>query len=215
MQERTVPFLITAAGSRAEMYRAVVRGLNIEYEPILENGIPAFLEWNDLLVEANRAQPGARVLPQQQVLVADAANQFFTDLFEPIDQAPALRGHDDEKIILFNRIIDHARRDGGQAIQTACRAAGLGTRAIAGLLRTIGWYRQKIESHEFTGAAVARGYRTFLLQPGGRGGHRYFTGESQSRPYRMRGVVRYRNVARFFTPTEITQQMVRCLRLVH
>ena len=42
MNERTVPFLITAAGSRAEMCRAVVRGLNVEYEPIFENGLPAF-----------------------------------------------------------------------------------------------------------------------------------------------------------------------------
>src|SRR5438552_5203150 len=75
MQERTVPFLITAAGSRALMCRAVVRGLNIEYEPILENGVSAFLEWHELLAEANRAHPGATVLPQQQVLVADAANQ--------------------------------------------------------------------------------------------------------------------------------------------
>jgi type I restriction-modification system DNA methylase subunit len=59
---------------------------------------------------------------------------------------------------------------------------------------------------------VARGYRTFLLQPGGKGGHRYFTGESQSRSYRVGGVLRYRNVARFFTPTEITQQMVKLAR---
>jgi hypothetical protein len=49
MQERTVPFLITAAGNRAEMFRAVVRGLNIEYEPIREGGLPAFLEWSELL----------------------------------------------------------------------------------------------------------------------------------------------------------------------
>src|SRR5438045_2180160 len=48
MQQRTVPFLITAAGSRAEMCRAVVHGLNIEYEPIRLNGRPAFLEWNEL-----------------------------------------------------------------------------------------------------------------------------------------------------------------------
>ncbi len=212
MQERTVPFLITAAGSRAEMCRAVVRGLNIEYEPILQNGVPAFLEWNELLTEASSAQPAAIVLPQQQVLVADAANQFFTDLFELIDQAPALRGQDDQKIILLNRIIDHARGDGEQAIQAACHAGGLGSRATTRILRTIGWYRQKIESNEFTGAAVARGYRTFLVQPGGRSGHRYFTGESQSRPYRVRGVLRYRNVARFFTPTEITQQMVKLAR---
>jgi len=212
MQERTVPFLITAAGSRAEMCRAVVRGLNIEYEPIRDNGVPAFLEWHELLAEAGHAQPTATVLPRQQVLVADAANQFFTDLFEPIDQAPALRGQDDRKIILFNHIIDQARRDGGQAIHSACRGAGLGARVIGRVLKTIEWYRQKIESHEFSGAAVARGYRTFLLQPGGRGAHRYFTGESQSRPYRVGRVLRYRNVARFFTPTEITQQMVKLVR---
>jgi len=212
MQERTVPFLITAAGNRAEMCRAVVRGLNIEYEPILEHGVPAFLEWYELLAEADRAQPAATVLPQQEVLVADTASQFFTDLFEPIDQSSALRRQDEQKIILFNRIIDHARRDGQEAIRAECSTAGLGLRATTRILRTIGWYRQKIESDEFTGTAVARGYRTFLLQPAGHGGHRNFTGVSQSRPYRRGGVLRYRNVARFFTPTEIIQQMVRLAR---
>lgn len=212
MQERTVPFLITAAGSRAEMCRAVVRGLNVEYEPIQQNGRPAFLEWNELLAEAGQAQPAAVVSPQQQVLVADLANQFFTDLFGSIDRVAALRNKDDQKIILFNHIIDHARHEGEAGLQSACRQLGLGTQAIRRVLKTIAWYRRKIESQEFTGAAVARGYRNFLLQPGGRGGHRYFTGESQSRAYRTRGVVRYRNVARYFTPTEIAQQMVRLAR---
>ena len=82
-------------------------------------------------------------------------------------------------------------------------------RSVGRVLKTIALYRQKIESREFTGAAVARGYRTFLLQPGGRGTHRFFTGESQSRAYYVKGLVRYRNVARYFTPTEIIQQMVR------
>ena len=212
MQERTVPFLITAAGDRAEMCRAVVHGLNIEYEPIRQKGVPAFLEWNELLAEAGQLQPTATVSPQQQVLVADLANQFFTDLFTSIDRAAALRKKDDEKIILFNRIVDYARQDGEAGIQFACRKAGLRARSIQRVLRTIALYRQKIESEEFTGAAVARGYRTFLLQPGGRGSHRYFTGESQSRAYRVNGVVRYRNVARYFTPTEIAQQMVRLAR---
>ena len=81
MQERTVPFLITAAGNRAEMCRAIVRGLNIEYEPIQHRGAPAFLEWHELLAEADQAGLGAAVPPQRQVLVADLANQFFTDLF--------------------------------------------------------------------------------------------------------------------------------------
>ena len=81
MQERTVPFLITAAGSRAEMCRAVVRGLNIEYEPIRDRGVPAFLEWDELLAESGQTRGALAVPPRQQVLVADLANQFFTDLF--------------------------------------------------------------------------------------------------------------------------------------
>src|SRR5438552_10378213 len=66
MQERTVPFLITAAGNRAEMCRAVVRGLNVEYEPIRQGDLPAFLEWEELLAEAGPTQPTAVVSRQQQ-----------------------------------------------------------------------------------------------------------------------------------------------------
>jgi hypothetical protein len=212
MQERTVPFLLTAAGSRAEMCRAVVRGLNVEYEPILRDRMPAFLEWHELLAETGQVQPMVALQPQQQVLVADAAKQFFGDLYSPIDHAAALRARDDQKIILFNRVIDLARRQRETEIQAACARAGMGTRAAGRLLKTIGWYRQKIASDEFTGAAVARGYRTFLLQPGGRGSHRFFTGVAQSRPYRVGRTIHYRNVARYFTPTEIIQQMVRLAR---
>src|SRR5438128_10286117 len=68
MQERTVPFLITAAGNRAEMCRAVVRGLNVEYEAIRHGNVPAFLEWHELLAEAGQTRPGAVVARQQQVL---------------------------------------------------------------------------------------------------------------------------------------------------
>src|SRR5207245_8202676 len=57
--------------------------------------------------------------------------------------------------------------------------------------------------------AIPRRYRPFLHPPGGGGTDRFFTGESQSRPYRANGLVRYREVARYFTPTEIIQQMVR------
>ena len=209
MRERTVPFLITAAGERAEMCRAVVRGLNVEYEPIRQAGALAFLEWDELLAEAGQTGPAAVVTAQQQVLVADLANQFFTDLFAQIDRVPSFRKRDEQKIILFNRIIDHARHDDGAGLRLACRQQGLGMAAVRRVLKTIGLYRQKIESNEFTGPAVARGYRTFLLQPGGRGAHRFFTGEAQSRPYQANGVVRYRNAARYFTPTEVTQQMVR------
>src|SRR5437016_1866418 len=209
MQERTVPFLITAAGNRAEMCRAVVRGLNIEYEPIQQGGLPAFLEWEELLAEAGQTQLAAVISRQQQVLVADLANQFFADLFGSIDRVKALRNKDDQKIILFNRIIDDARQDGEAAIRSACQQFGVDARSVSRALKTIALYQQKIDSGEFTGAAVARGYRTFLLQPGGRGAHRFFSGESQSRAYRINNVVRYRNVARYLTPTEIIQQMVR------
>lgn len=209
MQERTVPFLITAAGTRAEMYRAVVRGLNIEYELIQDGNRPAFLEWNELLAEAGQRKPDEVVSRQHQVLVSELANQFFTELFAAIDDVAVLRNKDDQKIILFNRVIDCARNGGDSFIVAVCRENGLKKRSIARVLKTISVYRQKIESREFTGAAVAHGYRSFLLQPGGRGAHRFFTGESQSRAYRTRGKVRYRNVARYFTPTEIIQQMVR------
>lgn len=209
MQERTVPFLITAAGERAEMCRAVVRGLNIEYEPIRLDNRPAFLEWGELLAEAGQGRPGEVVSPRQDVLVADLANQFFTDLFVSIDQVAALRKQDDEKIILFNQIIDRARQADERGVQLVCERFGLGSQAVRRVVKTISAYRQKIASQEFSGAAVARGYRKFLLQPGGRGSHRYFTGESQARAYRVGGAVRYRNVARYFTPTEIAQQMVR------
>jgi hypothetical protein len=209
MQERTVPFLITAAGTRAEMCRAVVRGLNVEYEPIRQGGVPAFLEWDELLAEAGPTQPAVVVSRQQQMLVAELANQFFTELFGSIDRVTALREKDDQKIILFNRIIDRARQGGEAGIRSVCRQFGVDLRSLGCVLKTIALYRQKIDSGEFGGAAVARGYRTFLLQPGGRGVHRFFTGKSQSRPYRVNGLVRYREVARYFTPTEITQQMVR------
>src|SRR5260221_523026 len=146
MQERTVPFLITAAGTRAEMFRAVVRGLNVEYEPIWQGGVPAFLEWDELLAEAGPTQPAAVVSRQQQVLVADLATQFFTELFGSIDQVRALRDKDDQKIILFNRIIDRARQGEEARIRSVCRRSGVDLRSVGRVLKTIALYRQKIES---------------------------------------------------------------------
>jgi hypothetical protein len=169
MQERTVPFFITVVGERAEMCRAVVRGLNIEYEPIRHEGRPAFLAWQELLSEAEQMRPSAAVRATQQVVVADVARQFFNDLYEPLNTAASLRGKDDQKILLFNAIIDHARHRQSARIQTECAVAGVGPRAIAQELKTIALYREKIEANEFVGPAVARGYRSFLLQPGGRG----------------------------------------------
>jgi hypothetical protein len=209
MREMTVPFLIVAAGGRAEMHRAVARGLNIAYEPIVHGGAPGFLEWHELQAEAEAMAPPGALRADQQVLIADVARQFFIELYEAIENVPALRRKDDQKIILLNQIIDLAREGAEAAIRRACLRAGLKQRATSQVLNRIDRYREKIEANEFSGPAVARGYRNFLVQPGGRGGHQYFTGESQHRPYRAGCTVRYRNVARYFTPTEIIQQMVR------
>jgi hypothetical protein len=207
MQERTVPFLLVSAGTRAEMRRAVIRGLNIEYEPILDSGRPAFLEWEELETEARRL--AGTIGEQHPILKAEAAQQFFEDLYAAIHSAPALRRKDDRKIVLFNHVIDYARAGAPSKVRATCLSAGLTPRAAQRVLRAIAQYQQKVEANEFSGPAVARGYRTFLLQPGGRGAHEYFTGESQNRPYLVGGRVRYRNVARYFTPGEVIQQMVR------
>ena len=209
MREMTVPFLIVAAGGRAEMHRAVARGLNLAYEPIFQQGAPAFLEWHELEAEAAAMAPPGALRADQQVLIADVARQFFTDLYEAIEDVSALQKKDDQKIVLLNDLIDLAR-DGAMAeVPRTCLSRGLKQRATSKVLQHIDRYREKIEANEFSGPAVARGYRNFLVQPGGRGGHDYFTGESQHRPYRTGRSVRYRNVARYFTPTEIVQQMVR------
>jgi hypothetical protein len=207
MRGMTVPFLIVAAGSRAEMRRAVAHGLNIDYETITQDGKPAFLEWHELTAEAQRI--AGPIGEEQQVLKADAAQQFFADLYSAIESAVPLRKKDDQKIILFNRIIALARENQGNVILRQCRRVGLGSRAQNKISRALSWYTEKVETNEFSGPAVARGYRNFLVQPAGRGGHHYFTGQSQHRPYRQGRAVRYRNVARYFTPTEVIQQMVR------
>ena len=99
--------------------------LNVEYEPIRKMGRPAFLEWRELLEEAARMQPGVSVPREEQVLVADAANQFFHDLYASIDEVPALCGKDDRKIILFNDIIASARIGDQETIDDVCRAASM------------------------------------------------------------------------------------------
>ncbi len=224
MREMTVPFLVIAAGSRAEMRRAVAEGLNIEYRPILENGEPAFLEWNELLEAAARVpvfglpaeQPDlfpevtpAATVGQDEVLRADAARQFFEDVYSAIDSAASLRNKDDRKIMLLNDVIELARRNQVGRIRKACADAGLSKKAMGNVLEALSWYEEKVQSDEFSGAAVARGYRNFLVQPGGRGSHWYFTGETQHRPSVINGKVSYREVARYFTPPEVIQQMVR------
>jgi N-6 DNA Methylase len=207
IREMTVPFLIVAAGERVEMLRAVAKGLNIEYEQIAQDGRPAFLEWHELQAEAERI--GGPVEETQPVLKADAARQFFDDLYRAIDSSAALREKDDQKIMLFNRIIDLARQNRKHLIERECAKVGVGKLAVKKVVREIDIYEQKVVRNEFSGAAVARGYRNFLVQPSGHGGHLYFTGESQHRPYREGKRIRYRNVARYFTPTEVVQQMVR------
>ena len=207
IREMTVPFLIVAAGERVEMRRAVARGLNIEFELVSQNGRPAFLEWHELQAEAGKiAGPVEETDP---VLKADAARQFFDDLYSALDSSAALREKDDQKIILFNRIIDLARQKRKQLIERECIKVGVGKLAVKRIVREIDTYEQKVVRNEFSGPAVARGYRNFLVQPSGHGGHQYFTGQTQHRPYLQGKKVKYRNVARYFTPTEVVQQMVR------
>ncbi|HVA44913.1 MAG TPA: N-6 DNA methylase [Pirellulales bacterium] len=223
MREMTVPFVLVAAGSRAETYRAVAHGINVDYELIEQDGKPAFLEWTDILAEAAKipafgaaaeqldlfgARPGP-VSEAQQVLKADAARQFFSDLYSAIGSARALRDKEDRSIVLFNRIIDLARHGQASKIDRTCRKEGLTGRATDRVMEALSWYERQMEANEFSGAAVARGYRNFLVQPAGRGGHYFFTGTTQHRPVITGGQVRYRKVARYFTPTEIIQQMVR------
>lgn len=223
MREMTVPFLLVAAGGRAETYRAVARGINVDYELIDQDGKPAFLEWSDILAEAAKvpafgaapqqlelfgAAPGP-VSEMQQVLKADAARQFFSDVYAAIRSSRALREKEDRSIVLFNRIIDLARQGQAPKIARACRQEGLSGQASDRVMEALAWYERQIEANEFSGAAVARGYRNFLVQPAGHGGHYFFTGTTQHRPVIVGGQLRYREVARYFTPTEIIQQMVR------
>ena len=111
--------------------------------------------------------------------------------------------------LLFNRIIHLARHGQAPKIARTCRKEGLAGQATDRVMEALSWYERQMEANEFSGAAVARGCRNFLVQPAGRGGHYFFTGATQHRPVIAGGQVRYRKVARYFTPTEIVQQMVR------
>ncbi len=82
-------------------------------------------------------QPPAGLQAEQHVLVADAANQFFRDLYAAIEYPSALLGRDDQRIILFNSIIELARRQHEGGIQAACARAGVRTRAVRRILKTI------------------------------------------------------------------------------
>jgi hypothetical protein len=208
----TVPFLLVAAGSKARMFRAVAKGINIEYE-----FLDGFLEWNELAAEAaaftplEKRPPG--VITEEEVLRAEFARQFFDDVYSAIYSIKNLRGKDDQRVILFNRIIRAAAKRDKKPIQRLCQKEGISQRATSSILNALSWYEDQFRRKKFQGPAVALAYRDFITSNKTRQGLKLFTGTSQSRPYYEKGKLRYRRTGRFFTPTEIIRQMVRLCRI--
>ena len=227
IRKMTVPFLLVAAGERAEMFRAVARGIDIMYEPLRHEGQPSFLEWAELLREAERyrelpdvelpaAQPaGGEPITEQELLKAEFAEQFFDDLYTAIFEAAALRKHNDRRLVLFSEIIQTARSGDGARISQLCREAGLSQKATGKVHEALSWYADKFAARELEGPAVARAFRDFITTDQPRKGRKPFTGDSQqiNLPKHLRRLDRHgnpsRNTGRYFTPTDIAHQMVR------
>jgi hypothetical protein len=212
----TVPFLIVAAGDDIRMFRATPKGINIEYEPL-----DGFLEWKEILSEAQifeprdiaqldflrpAAVPLTKPIVRPEILQAKLAEQFFFELSTALKTADSLkdadgRDKDDAQIMLMNRIICAARIHDEAAIDRACQEAGLDEMTVEIFKTALKRYQQKFTTHQFEGPAVARAFREFVSKA--------FTGESRSLPVRYGKGIRYEDTARYFTPTEIIQQMVR------
>jgi hypothetical protein len=228
IRKMNVPFLMIAAGERAEMFRAVTRGIDVVYEPIQVRGQPGFLEWSDLLREAEpyRALPGVQMpepsglaagpeITSADVLKAEFAEQFFDDLYAAIFEVAALRRQDDRRLVLFSQIIQAARGGDGQRIKRLCRNGGVSKKATAKVLEALSWYEEKFATRELEGPPVALAYRDFITSDQTRKGLKLFTGNSQqiSLPPHLRRLDSKgqpsRNTGRYFTPTDIIRQMVR------
>lgn len=226
VRKMTVPFLLVAAGERAEMFRAVARGIEVVYEPIRQAGQPAFLEWAELLREAERyrdlrdvelpaAQPAAGgPITEQELLKAEFAEQFFDDVYSAIFEVASLRKHDDRRLVLFSRIIQNARSGDGARVTALCEDAGLSKKATAKVHEALSWYADKF-ARELEGPAVARAFRDFITSDQTRKGLKLFTGTSQQinlpkplRRFDSKGKPS-RKTGRYFTPTDIAHEMVR------
>jgi hypothetical protein len=229
IRKMNVPFIMVAAGERAEMFRAVTRGIDVVYEPIRLEGQPAFLEWSDLIREAEnyRNLPDVELPPvptgtapgialtQTDLLKVEFAEQFFDDLYSAIFKVAALRRHDDRRLVLFSQIIQVARQGKAALIDRLCRANGLSKKATAEVLEALSWYEEKFAARELEGPAVALAYREFVTSDQTRKGLKLFTGNSQqiNLPPHLRRLDTNgrpsRNTGRYFTPTDIIRQMVR------
>ena len=227
IRKMTVPFLLVAAGERAEMFRAVARGIDVMYEPLRHEGQPAFLEWAELLREAERyrelpdvelpvAQPaGGAPITERELLKAEFAEQFFDDLYTAIFEAAALQKHDDRRLVLFSQIVQTARSEDGARVTALCKDAGLSKKATAKVHEALSWYADKFAARELEGPAVARAFRDFITSDQTRKGLKLFTGTSQhiNLPKHLRRLDSKgkpsRKTGRYFTPTDIAHQMVR------
>ncbi len=216
IRDMTVPFILVAADGDIRMFRATPKGINIEYEPL-----DGFLAWEEIMSEAQLFEPRdmaqldflrpavappTKPIARPEILQAKLAEQFFFELSMALKTVDSLkdasgRDKDDAQIMLMNRIIRAARIHDEAAIDRACQEAGLDKMMLEIVEAALKRYQQKFTTRQFDGPAVARAYREFVSKA--------FTGESRSLPIRWGKQVRYENTARYFTPTEIIQQMVR------
>lgn len=203
IRRMTVPFLFVAAGHRAEMFRATVRGIDVVYERL-----DGLLEWEDLLREAARfAAPKAAA--REDLAVAPLARQFLEAVHEAIWSVPRLRRQDDRRVIILAQVIRLARENLDHRIGPLCARNGMPSAAARQLRLAIERYRSALDAHVFHGDAVARAFHDFVTSPG----LNLFGGKSQYRQDLSRGHVRYRKTARYFTPRDVARQMVRLARI--
>ncbi|MBM3238476.1 hypothetical protein FJZ31_19455 [Candidatus Poribacteria bacterium] len=216
IRNMTVPFLLVAAGGDIGMFRATPKGINIEYEPL-----DGFWEWNEILSESqifeprdiaqldflrHAVAPPTKPIVRPEILQAKLAEQFFFELSTALKTADSLkdidgRDKDDAQIMLMNRIIRAARIHNESEIDRACQEIGVDKITLEVVKTSLRRYQQKFTMRQFEGPAVARAFREFVSKS--------FTGESRSLPVRYGKGIRYEDTARYFTPTEIIQQMVR------
>jgi hypothetical protein len=215
VRKMTPPFVLAAAGRRVEMLGAAAKGIEVVYEPVLSKGQPAFLEWTELVRQASafKALSGKSAPTPEDgrhssgAIEIEIVKTFLDDLHATI--YGALRKHDDERVRVLNRILLAARQNDSALAMQIAAAAKLSQSARRGVRRVLEKYEASLRAGLLAGPAAATGYRDFITMERSAGGLDLFTGDSQSRPYRLRGKVHYRETARYFTPTEIIREMVR------
>lgn len=158
----TVPFIIAAAGHRAEMYRATVRGIEIVYEPIRDGGAAVFLEWSELVEEAAAFRAVAGPIPPAATespraaaaLEIELVKKFLDELYEAI--YGKLRDRDDARVQLLDAIALAARDRDTEAALHAARQAKLPASAIARIRKALQRYDRALAGGLLGGAAPRR-----------------------------------------------------------